>query len=278
MTDLRQSSQYANYIESIGWKVEKIDKTYIFLKKIPLLGWFAKIQRPAILNNKIINFIEKKYHPFQFSIEPVDQKSLDLITDHHFQISNSPSLPTKTLVLDLKKSEKELLKSFSQKTRYNITRLVTKKSIKVEKSTNILDFTNFWRQNFEKKRFPFFSQQNNIIALSKSFSKNSLILLAKKDKKTIAGLFILIHNKKAYYMYAASNDEGRSNYAPTFLTWNAIQLTKKLGCTQFDFDGIYDERFPISSWQGFTKFKKGFGGKEIKYPGIYKRNRTIIKV
>ncbi len=50
---------------------------------------------------------------------------------------------------------------------------------------------------------------------------------------------------------------------------DAILLAKKSGCKVFDFDGIYDERFPIKTWLGFTKFKKGFGGKEIEYPGCY---------
>ncbi len=64
--DLRQSIEYAKYLESINWKVEKIDNTYIYLKKLPLLGWYAKIQHPLILNSNIINLIKNSYNPFQF--------------------------------------------------------------------------------------------------------------------------------------------------------------------------------------------------------------------
>jgi lipid II:glycine glycyltransferase (peptidoglycan interpeptide bridge formation enzyme) len=42
-----------------------------------------------------------------------------------------------------------------------------------------------------------------------------------------------------------------------------------MGCKIFDFEGIYDSRFPIKSWLGFTHFKKQFGGNEIAYPGCY---------
>jgi lipid II:glycine glycyltransferase (peptidoglycan interpeptide bridge formation enzyme) len=271
MTDLRQSKGYANYLKSIGWKVEKVDTTYIYLKKIPVLGWFAKIQRPSVLNDEIINFIEKKYHPFQISIEP----------SNYFPLKGfkqaDPSLPTKTLQIDLTKSQKEILNSFSSKTRYNV-RNVAKRRIEVVESKNILDFTNFWRQNFEKKRFPILSQQKNIIALSKSFGKKSKILLAKKGDQTIASFFLLSYDKVEYYMYAASSDAGRSNFAPTLLTWHAILFAKKSGCKTFDFDGIYDDRFPIKSWLGFTKFKKGFGGKEIQYPGRFIKTKNIIKI
>lgn len=261
MVDLRQSSAWANYLKSIGWQVEKIDNTFIYIKKIPLLGNFVKIQRPQNLNEGIINFINQKYKPFQFTIEP--------LTKLNFKLTNSPSLPAKTLIINLQKSENELLKSFSQKVKYNI-KLSKKKNVKITESKNILDFTNFWRSNFESKRFPFFSQQKNIIAMQKAFGKNSKILLAKKDDKTIAALFLLYYDQVSYYLYAAASDAGRSNFAPTLLTWYAILLSKRTGCKIFDFDGIYDERFPIKTWQGFTKFKYGFSKNEIEYPGMYK--------
>ncbi len=277
MKDIRQSPAWTHYLSSVGWKTEEIDNTFVYLKKIPILGWFAKIQRPVILNSKIINFVESKYHPFQFSIEPSNKLQSDLINKLNFKLSDSPSLPTKSLIIDLTKPEQYLLKSFSQKTRYNI-KLSKTKNIKVVKSNDIHMFTKFWRENFEKKRFPFFSQQKNIIALHIAFGKSSNILVAKKGGKPIAALFILISDKVAYYMYAASNNEGRKIFAPTLLTWETILSAKKSGCKIFDFDGIYDDRFPIKSWLGFTKFKKGFGGKEIEYPGCFTRTRGIIKL
>jgi hypothetical protein len=40
----------------------------------------------------------------------------------------------------------------------------------------------------------------------------------------------------------------------------------------FDFEGIFDERYPKSNrdWLGFSKFKSGFGGKEIYFPPPFK--------
>ncbi|CAN5343021.1 hypothetical protein BH10PAT1_BH10PAT1_2050 [soil metagenome] len=291
MSDLRQSMQYSNYLKSIEWKIEtclpagrKSTPVNIYCKYLFPIGWFVKIQHPSVLTDKIINFVESTYHPFQFSIEPLENKQVNLLNKYNFKINKFPSLPSKTLIIYLNKSQDYLLKSFSQKTRYNI-KLSKTKNIKIVESKNILDFTDFWRENFEKKRFfylpagmAFFSQQKNIIALSNAFGKNSHILLAKKDNEIIASLFLLVNDKVMYYMYAASNDTGRNNFAPTLLTWNAILLAKKLKCHTFDFDGIYDERFPINSWLGFTKFKLGFTKTEINYPGRFVKTKSFFSI
>ena len=271
MTDVRQTKEYADYLSKIGWTIETIDNVYIFLKKIPLIGWFVKIQHPKNLNSKMLTFIEKKYHPLQFSIEPSSITQLSLLKNHNFKFSSFPSLPTQTLQLDLQKFSQELLKNLSQKTRYNI-RLAQKKGVTINESKDITDFISFWRHHFEKKRFPFLSQKKNIAALYNSFGPKSHLLFAKKDNHTIAILFLIFESKVSYYMYAATSNTGRINFAPTLLTWTSILLAKKSGCTLFDFDGIYDARFPTKSWLGFTRFKKGFGGKEIDYPGRFVKN------
>ena len=51
------------------------------------------------------------------------------------------------------------------------------------------------------------------------------------------------------------------------LVWEAFKLAKKRGCQIFDFEGIYDERFPKAgtAWKGFTKFKEGFGGEKVVF-------------
>ena len=77
-------------------------------------------------------------------------------------------------------------------------------------------------------------------------------------------------------MYAAASDAGKKLFAPTLCAWEAIKLSKKHGSKIFDFEGIYDERFPLKSWHGFTRFKKSFGGREIEYPGAFVKYRIPI--
>ncbi len=280
MKDLRQTPAWANYLKRIGWKVEKINDNYYYLKKIPLLGYILKIQRPKKINFKDIKSLEKKYKIYQVSIEPnlsFFSLSHNQLLKQGFKKSKSFSLPTKTIQINLTQSEGKILSQMHSKTRYNI-KIAQRNNIKIIKSDNIEEFVKFWRENFERKRFLFLSQKKNIIALYKAFGKNANLLIAKKNNKTIAGLLILKTKDTAYYMYASSNNLGRKLFAPTLLTWQAILLAKKSKCKIFDFDGIYDERFPLKSWQGFTRFKKGFGGHEIDYPGYFIKTNSIIKL
>jgi len=53
---------------------------------------------------------------------------------------------------------------------------------------------------------------------------------------------------------------------------------KRRGCRWFDFDGLYDERYqPTEAWQGFTRFKLGFGGQETTYMGSYVKRWPFLK-
>ena len=123
MNDLRQTPQFAEYIKLLGWNVEKIDKSYVFIRKIPIIGSVVKLQRPENLSNKVINQLSdigKQYRAFQFSIEPLTIDHKSLIIAEGFKLSRSPSLCTKTVQVDLTKSKDKLLSEMHHKTRYNI--------------------------------------------------------------------------------------------------------------------------------------------------------------
>ena len=55
MIDIRQTAEYARYLQKQGWLVERINNTNYFLKKLPLVGFVLKIQRPEEINFKRID-------------------------------------------------------------------------------------------------------------------------------------------------------------------------------------------------------------------------------
>jgi len=266
MTDLRQTTNYSKYLKRIGWEVEEVTGVKIFLKKVPALGYFAKIQRPKkiIPFNSLMSFRKTK-KIFSLMIEPVDQKQLVYYLNHGFRLSKSPSLPSKTIHIDLTKSLDMLQSEMHQKTRYNI-KLSEKREVEISVSNDILKFIEFWHQGAKKRGF-FFSLKNEILNLYESFEKNAVVLFADYKKETVSALFTIFTKNCAYYMYAASTPHGNKLFAPSLLTWESVKMAKERNVKVYDFEGVYDERFPLNSWKGFSRFKKSFGGEVVEYPG-----------
>jgi lipid II:glycine glycyltransferase (peptidoglycan interpeptide bridge formation enzyme) len=320
--DLRQTPQFAEYIKLLGWIVSSIGRSTssrekrnnVFIRKIPVIGSVIKLQRPENLDNKLIKRLSdlaRKHRAFQISVEPLTINHRPLIIKSGYKLNKSPSLCTKTVQVDLTKSENKILSEMHHKTRYNI-KIAKRRGVEVYLSKDIKKFSEFWQKCALKQRHMFLPMKREIIAIHTSFGKDAHILFANaQDNDTaflssrtntvskaisnssmsskkrllprstprndttvpLAAILLIVADRTAYYMYAASTGQGKKLFAPTLVAWKSIKLAKKLGCKLFDFEGIYDERFPIPSWKGFSRFKKSFGGREIEYPGAFVKTR-----
>lgn len=285
MTDIRQSPEYARYIKFLGWQVEKLGKWNIFIKKFPLIGSLIKIQRiePPIPFAEI-ETLAQKHHAFQIILEPSSSQSpqhpQNPQNPHSYRPLNSPFIPTKTLILDLKRTEQEIFNSFSKNKRRDI-RIAERNNLLIGEGTPE-QFIELKKIFLWKKHIIPFAAKREILPLWQAFAPDKAQILVAYLSQTpqipqnphtpqtpipLAGLLLLFSDQTAYYWQAAATDKGKKLLAPTLLLWEAIKLAKKKGCTTFDFEGVYDERFPKNkSWLGFTKFKQGFGGKELEFP------------
>lgn len=263
-------------MECLGWEVEKVGKSYVYIRKFPFIGSFIKIQRiKSPIPFAEIEKIRKKYRAYKVQVAP-DIKGINIKFEQQFlkygyKIDNSPNIPTKTIHINLSQSEKELFNNFSEAKRRAVRRAI-KNGVFVRRSDDISAFIKIRTHNL----FPMgFLVKKEVKCLWETFyPKNAFLLLAfNRENYPIAGVLLLYFNNIIYYWYASSTMEGKKLFAPTLLVWEALKVAKKLGCRVFDFEGVYDERFPraTSSWKGFTKFKEGFGGKMVEFaPNFYK--------
>jgi len=269
MTDIRQSENYAEYLRTQGWIVEKINNINYFIRKLPILGSVLKIQRPKKVDFGTIQKLEKKYKVFQTIIEPNSMANIKkyhaLILSHGFKLSRNPYLPSKTLHLDLTKPLK-----FNKETRRCIKIGEKQKIRECNSPDEIKDFHKAWRKSVNFNRYV--PSLQSLLSLKKSFPNNNSIFLTSHNKlgNIIGGaLFTRSLHDFGYYWYGFTNSDGRTSLSQYSLLHHGILWAKKMGCKVFDFEGIYDERFPNKSWLGFTHFKKSFGGTEALYPGCY---------
>ena len=240
MTEIQQSPLYASYIEKLGWAVDRVENSYVFIKKFPIIGSLVKIQRVTSLPSL------SKLHP--------------VLTKYH--VGQIPFLPTKTLRIDLEPDEAVIFSRFAEAKRRAVRR-AQKNNLQIYKSTNIDEFI---RLKNKSVGFLGFITSYGVKKLWQTFPKNQKTILV--DTHLTSGILLLFWDKIAYYWLAGATRQGKKLFAPTLLVWEALKLSKKRGCKQFDFVGVWDERTPRQNlkWKGFTKFKEGFGGKPMYYP------------
>ncbi|MEA3449897.1 MAG: peptidoglycan bridge formation glycyltransferase FemA/FemB family protein [Patescibacteria group bacterium] len=170
--------------------------------------------------------------------------------------------PEKTLILNISRSGEELLQSMHKKTRYNI-RLAEKKGVTVRQASEA-DFNVWWnimKETKERDNFRLYSKEHYKKMLKINIIK---LYIAEFQEKIIAGNIIASFGDMATYVHGASSNKYRNVMAPYLLQWEAIKIAKEQGCKCYDFYGIDEDK-----WPGVTRFKQGFSGEEIIYPGTF---------
>jgi lipid II:glycine glycyltransferase (peptidoglycan interpeptide bridge formation enzyme) len=278
MIDIRQSQHFANYLKRLGWTVERIEETNYFIRKFPLIGSILKIQRPQNLDFDTIDKLCRKHRIFQVILEPKDLNQVPGIRNHGFKLSKSPYLPSKTLQIDLTQSQATILKNIKKDARYAIKRgsglLIKNYSTPDE----IKKWREAWKNSVKYNRYV--PSVDQLLNLRKSFGSHGSLFLASHNMsgRIIGGVLFTISSHEisnyiSYYWYGFTNKEGRTSLSQYSLLYQGILWAKKMGCKVFDFEGVYDPRFPNKSWLGFSHFKRSFGGYEVEYPGCYTKLR-----
>lgn len=270
----QQSPLYAQYMKSLKWDVISIDGVQVFARKFPLMGGIIKIHRPEHLPDiRKLTPLYKPYNVKRLVIEPIASQDQNEFTSwcKHINapvvLNTSPFLPTKTIRVDLTRSEEQIFQAFSEAKRRAVRR-AQKNSIVISQSDTISEliqiknksggFFGFITTTGVKELWPVFAPEHAAILLAKT----------SLNPRIVGGVLMLMWDTIAYYWIAGATKEGKKLAAPTFLVWEALKLAKKNKCKEFDFVGVWDERIPNenTSWHGFTKFKEGFGGKTLYYP------------
>jgi len=205
-------------------------------------------------------------------LNPKGEGSLTNVSDN-FHISPKPLFTKYNFVLDLTKSEEELLKSMHSKTRYNI-RVAQKHGVTVKEVDDENAFKIYLKLYFETTKRQGYHGHNKTYhqKIWETLKKAGMarLLIASYKNQPLTAWMLFNFNGTLYYPYGGSSKVHPEVMANNLVAWQALKLGKKLGLKKFDMWGALgpnaDSKDP---WYGFHKFKQGYGGQLVEYIGTY---------
>jgi len=264
-----QTRQWADFRKDWGNKIALVEGNFLTVHKVPFIGKLAVFEKgPAPtkeLINKLTSFAKEK-RIFFIKLEPNIRKEEKLVK----LLDDSGAVPGKTLFtpttfwIDLTKSEDELLKSFSSKTRYNI-RLAEKKGVVVKEDNSDEAFEAYLKlQKETATRDKFYAHNEKYHRLMWKHLKGTIahLLTATYNKEIVTAWIVFAHDGFLYYPYGASTHKYKNVMASNLMMWEAIKFGKKKNLKTFDLWG----REP---GKGFTKFKEGYNPEVIEFLGTW---------
>jgi lipid II:glycine glycyltransferase (peptidoglycan interpeptide bridge formation enzyme) len=246
----------------------------ILFRRLPLgftVGYIPKANLdPSLLPE--INSVCKQNRAIFLKLEPDSWDSEFILHPSSFILSKHNIQPPRTLIIDIRGTEEEILARMKPKTRYN-TRLAEKKGVNVRAWDDVDSFHKMMlvtggRDGFVIHSLEYYKRAYELLQ-PQGLGE---ILVAEYEGKPLAALFVARNGRRAYYLYGASTDEERNRMPTYLLQWEAMKWAKAHSCEEYDLWGVPDEDEATLEanfesrhdglW-GVYRFKRGFGG-ELK--------------
>jgi len=307
-----QTDAWGELKSGFGWYAVRAEvgplNTQILFRKLPLGFTVAYIPKPPtrIFRKKValgaeVDRVCKENKAIFLKVEPDEWEAADQLD---YQLNGwrigDPIQPPRTIIIDLRGTEDEILGHMKQKTRYNI-RLASKKGVTVRKWDDVNAFYEMMQTTGGRDGFGVHSkeyyQRAYELFVGKEGKTSAELFVAEYEGKPLAAVMVFISGNRAWYLYGASNNEER-NRMPTYLVqWEAMRWAKARGAELYDLYGVpdHDEEHLEKHFNGTQsdgglwgvyRFKRGWGGDvkraaqaldRVYKPFLYALYRTFKK-
>ncbi len=261
-----------------GWKADRlflndeehnvIGAVQVLIRKLPWpLNSLAYVPRGPVIDQKdraealteLVVYVKRVHHSVTITIEP---DSEEFAVPQEWIKSENHILPSKTIILDLTKSEPELQRVMEPNTRRYIRRS-SEEGLVIKQATNrqgLDDCLTVYKETAARAGFNLHNDQY-YYDVSAKLGDHSMLFVAYKDELPVAFLWLAISAETAFELYGGMTEIGRKLHASYALKWHAISKCKTWGLSRYDFGGLIDG--------GVTAFKKGWDNKETNLAGTF---------
>lgn len=187
-----------------------------------------------------------------------------------------------------------LLSGFDKDTRYGVRRAeregVTLATVTDVSDTDAIDALHGLVGETQRRAgFPMPPLERYRVAWrSLAGAERAAIIEARRNGELLASGMVVIEGRRSYYLFSGSRREERGEpkrYASYALQWAMLRFARDHGAGEHDLWGVApSDAGPDHPWHGVGQFKKGFGGREVRWAGswdivvdptLYRLRRTL---
>lgn len=209
--------------------------------------------------NELTDYIRKQKHGVGIAAEP-NQETVEWGSG--WRRSSNTILIPRTLILDLSKSEEELLSAMTKKTRQYVRKSERDGVVirRLRTPDEIAEALAIYHDTADRAHFAIHDDRY-YYDCAEQLGESSLILGAYYDGMLVSFVWSAVSAEMAFELYGGMNQRGqelRANYA---LKWHAIRKCKEWGIARYDMNGLLND--------GVSAFKEGFSDHESMLAGTY---------
>jgi len=262
-----------------GWQVDRvvverdtvsIGLAQLLIKRLPgPLRALVYVPRGPIVTegegeafrDELSRYVKRRYRPVAVTVEP---DSVGALSWKGWRRSANRILLARTAVMDLERSDDDLMAEMSKKTRQYIRKSAGEGlEVRLANSLEEVDAClAIYRHTAERAGFALHETQyyHDIFT---ALEDDSPVYMATHEGRVVAFLWPIVTPEVAFELYGGMNDEGQRLRANYHLKWSVIRAMKARGVRRYDVNGLLND--------GVTTFKKGFIPEETQMSGTYDR-------
>lgn len=235
---------------------------FVYAPRGPVIA--RALASPGEIADAVADYVRRTRRAVAVSIEP-DENAGDFPLGSAWRAAQTPVLPARTLILDLTRSEDELLGDMSKKHRQYIRKSSREEGMEIRPVTTAAELDaclEVYRATSERAEFGLHEDSYYHDAFS-MLGEAAPVWASYVDGEPVAFLFMANSARTAFELYGGMNETGqrlRANYA---LKWHAIRAMKDRGVERYDLGGLIND--------GVTTFKTGFASHENLLAGSWDR-------
>lgn len=240
---------------------KKVGAAQVLTRKIPVLGkTLAYVPRGPVCNEKdreavlaqVAQAAKTQLNAIGIVVEPDWEENFQ---SAHWRKTDNTILIPRTLILDLHKSEDELLSDMNKKSRQYI-RKSSREGVEFRPIETVDDFNaimDIYEATSQRANFAIHSREYYRDAKD-LLKEDNLIFAALYENELVSFVWLAKSKDVAFELYGGMNEIGQKMRANYGLKWYAITECKRQGIKRYDMNGLLND--------GISDFKKGFAKHE----------------